>query len=124
MAAGELFAQLLRGGHDQIAKLNHGRGAGLHGALARDAQLPDRFDDPVGLLRDGGGLARQRQPRCQLGVDRVALPAPAAGVRVRLVDLDDPHATAAQIAHQPSRVGAGRLDRDHVELAESAQPAQ
>jgi hypothetical protein len=64
MAAGELFAQLLRGGHDQIAELNHRRGAGLHGALARDSQLPDRFDDAVGLLRDGRGLPGQRQPRC------------------------------------------------------------
>jgi hypothetical protein len=45
-------------------------------------------------------------------------------VRVRLVDLDDPDVALAQIAHERSRIRTGRLDRDDVDLAETAQPVQ
>ena len=45
-------------------------------------------------------------------------------MRVRLVDLEDPDTALTQVAHQRGRVGAGRLDRDDVDLAESAQPVQ
>jgi hypothetical protein len=48
LGAGEPIPQRLRSGDDEIAKLNHCGGAGLHGALARDAQQPDRLDHPVG----------------------------------------------------------------------------
>ena len=124
LAAGELVAELLRGGDDQVAELDDRGAAGLHGAVARGAQQPDRLDDPVGLLRDRLGLAGQEQPGGHLGVDRVALADPTTRVRVRLVDLDDPNVVLAQIAHERRGIGAGRLDRDHVDLAESAQPVQ
>jgi hypothetical protein len=76
---------------------------------------PDRLDDPVGLLRDRPGLAGQEQSGRHLGIDRIALAPPTAGVRVRLIDLDDPHAMLAQIADQGGGIRTGRLDRDHVD---------
>ena len=85
-------------------KLNHRGAAGLHGAVTRCAQQPDRLNDPVGLLRDRLGLAGQEQPGGHLRVDRVALADTTAGVRVRLVDLDDPDPVLAQVAHQRSRI--------------------
>jgi hypothetical protein len=85
----------LRGGDDQPAELNERGGAGLHGAVASCAQQPDRLDDPVGLLRDRGRLPGQREAGGHLGIDRIALAAPAAGVRVRLVDLEHPDAVLA-----------------------------
>ena len=124
LAAGELVAELLRGGDDQVAELDHRGAAGLHGAVARDAQQPDRLDDPVGLLRDRGRFAGQEQPGGHLRVDRVALADTPAGMRVRLVDLDDPNAVLAQVAHERGGIGAGRLDRDGVDLSEAAQPVQ
>ena len=59
LAAGELLAQLcgavmIRSRSWTIAALRD-----FHGAVARDAQQPDRLDDPVGLLRDRGRLAGQ-----------------------------------------------------------------
>jgi hypothetical protein len=47
----------LWGGDDEISDLEQRGAAGLHGAVPRDAQQPDRLDDPVGLLRDRFGLA-------------------------------------------------------------------
>ena len=52
LARGELLAQLAGRGEDQIAELQHRGGARLHRALAGDAQLADRLDDPGRLLRD------------------------------------------------------------------------
>ena len=104
LARGELVAELLRGGDDQPAELNDRGAAGLHGAVASCAQQPDRLDNPIGLLRDRGRLPRQRESGGHLGVDRIALAAPAAGVRVRLVDLEDPNAVLAQVAHERSGV--------------------
>ena len=89
LAVRELIAQLLRGGDDQVAELDQRGAARLHGAVASDAQQPDRLDDPVGLLGDRLGLAGLEQAGGHLGVDRVALADTTAGVRVRLVDLDD-----------------------------------
>jgi hypothetical protein len=43
-------------------------------------------------------------PTGHLGIDRIALPAPAAGVRVRLVYLEDPDAVLAQVAHERSGI--------------------
>jgi hypothetical protein len=58
-------------------------------------QQPDRLDDPAALLRNRPGLAGQEQPGRQLGIDRIALAPPPAAVRVRLIDLHDPHPTLA-----------------------------
>jgi hypothetical protein len=40
----------LRGGDDQIADLDQCGAARFDGAVASDAQQPDRLDDPVSLL--------------------------------------------------------------------------
>ena len=99
-AVGELIAELLRGGDDEVAELDHRGAAGLHGAVSRGAQQPDRLDDPVGLLGDRLGFAGQEQPGGHLRVDRVALADTAASVRMRLVDLHDTNVVLAQIAHE------------------------
>jgi hypothetical protein len=57
LAIGKLVAEWLRCGDEQITDLHERDRAGLDRAVARDAKLPDRFDDPVGLLRDRGRLA-------------------------------------------------------------------
>jgi hypothetical protein len=124
LAARELIAELLRGGDNDVAQLDDRGAAGLHGAVARYAQQPDRLDDPVGLLRDRLGFARQQQPGGHLRVDRVALADPATIVRVRLVDLDDANVVLAQIAHECCCIRAGRLDRDRIDLSEAAEPVQ
>jgi len=114
----------LRSGDDDVAQLD-GRGATeFHGTVTRDAQQPDRFDDPVGLLWGCVGLAGLEQSGGDLGVDRVALANAPASVSVGLVDLDDLHVMLAQVAHERYRVGAGRLDRDHIDLSKAAQPVQ
>ena len=66
----------------------------------RDAQQPDRLDDPVGLLGDRLGLAGQEQPSGHLRVDRIALADTATSVCVRLVDLDDTDVVLTEIAHE------------------------
>ena len=83
------------GGDDEIADLDQRGAARLHGAVASDAQQPDRLDDPIGLFWNSRGLAGQREPGGHLGVDRVALADTPAGMRVRLVDLDDRDAVLA-----------------------------
>ena len=83
------------GGDDEITDLDQCGAAGLHRAVPRDAQQPDRLDDPVGLLRDRFGLAGQEQAGGHLRIDRIALADPPAGMRVRLVDLDDPDVVLA-----------------------------
>jgi hypothetical protein len=62
--------------------------------------------------------------RRQLSVDRVGLPAPPAGMRVGLVDLDYHDALANEISGQPGGVGAGRLDSDALDLAERPEPGK
>jgi hypothetical protein len=50
------------------------------------------------LLRNALGLAGLEQPGGHLGIDRIALPDPPAGVCVRLVDLDNRDVVLAEIA--------------------------
>ena len=97
---------------------------GLDRAVAHHAQLADRLDDPAGPLGDRGRLAGERGSRGQLGIDRIALAHASARVRMGLVDLEHPHPPRAQIANQPGRVAARRLDGDHGELAEARKPAE
>ena len=60
----------------------------------------------------------------QLGVDRVGLAAPPAGMRVGLVDLDHRGALAEEVAGQSGGIGAGRLDSDSLDLAEGSEPGE
>ena len=110
--AGELLAQLVGRGDDHLGQLIERRGARLDRAVAREPELADRLDDPVGALRHHRRVPGQRLASGHLGVDRVALASPPARVRVRAVDFDDRDAARAQIAHQAGRVGTGRLDAD------------
>jgi hypothetical protein len=110
LATGELIAELVGGGDAEIAELNNGGAAGLHRAVTGCAQQPDRLDDPVGLLRDRLGLAGQEQSGRHLRIDGIALAPPTASVRVRLIDLDDPHGMLTQIADQGGGIRTGRLD--------------
>jgi hypothetical protein len=124
LGGGELLAQFAGGGEDQTAELQHRRGAGLHGAVACDAQLADRLDDPGGLLGGDRRCEAQRVTCGQFGVDRVGLAAPAPGVRVGLVDLEHLHALRDEMPGQSGGEGAGRLHTDPVDRAEAAQPRQ
>ena len=98
LAFAELFAQVAGRGDQQISELHDGDRAGLHRAVSCDPQLPDRFDDPVRLLRRDGGGAAECVTGGHLGVDRVGFAASSTGVRMGLVDLDDHHALRDQIA--------------------------
>jgi len=75
-------------GDDQAAERVQRSRARLDGAVARDPQLADRRDDPAGVLSHHGPVGGQHMAGGQFGVDRVALAAPPARVRVRLVDLE------------------------------------
>jgi hypothetical protein len=79
----------------------------LDRAVASDAQLPDRLDDPGGVLGDHDRARGQHVTGSKLGVDRVALAATAPGVWVRLVDLEYLQTAAAQMPHEPRRIAAG-----------------
>src|SRR4029453_16513620 len=68
----------------------------------------------AGLHGAGGGV----------GIDRVALAAPAAGGPVGSVDLQDPLAVAAQEAGQAGAVAAGALHPPGLDLAERVGPGQ
>ena len=104
LATFEQVAEFLRGGDDQPAELEDRCGAGLDRALARVAQQPDRFDDPIAVLGDRGRLPGEQQPGGELGVDRVALAAATARVLVRLVDLEHLDVVFAQVAHEAGGV--------------------
>ena len=97
------------------------RGAArLDRAVAHDPQLTDRLDDPGRVLGDHDPAGGQHVACGHLGVDRVALAAPPAAVRVRLVDLEHLKALGAQVAHQPGRVAAGRFHAQRSDRRRSA----
>ena len=76
---------------------------------------------PTAVLRDAGGPAGLGGAGGGLGVDRVGLALPAAGLAVRAVDLDQLDPGHPQMQRQPGPVGAGALDPDLVQLARSAR---
>src|SRR4029453_11068188 len=59
-----------------------------------------------------------------IGINWVALAAPAAGCPVGPVDLQDPLAVGSQEADQAGAVAAGAFHPPHIDLAEPARPAQ
>ncbi|HEX6024292.1 MAG TPA: hypothetical protein VFZ00_20050 [Solirubrobacter sp.] len=118
------MAQLGWRGDDQLGQLVERRGARFDRALTRDAQLADRFNDAVGAFGDHDGVSGLRLAGGHLGIDRVALAAPAARVRVWPVDLDHVDLACAQVTHKPRRIGAGRFDADHRDRPERRQPRQ
>jgi hypothetical protein len=59
-----------------------------------------------------------------LGIDRVRLAPPAAGLAVRPVDLNHHLALRAQEASQPGPIAAGPFHPERCHLAKSAGPVQ
>jgi hypothetical protein len=94
-------------------------------ALSRgQAQLANGFDDPVGELRDHRRVAGQRVPGSHFGVDRIGLAAPAARVRVRLVDLNHGDFARPEVADKAGGEAAGRFDADDGDRSEGLKPGQ
>jgi hypothetical protein len=116
--------QLAGRGEEQVAELQDGDRTRLHRAVARDAQLADRVDDPGRLLRRDLGNEAERVPGGELGVDRIGLPAPATGVRMGLVDLEHADTGTDEMTGQAGGVGAGRLDADPVDPSGASQPGE
>ena len=121
LARRQLSAQILGSGDDQAAERVQRGAARLDGAVARDPQLADRLDDPARVLGDHGPVGGQHVAGGQFGVDRIALAAPPARVRVRLVDLEHLQALGAQVTHQPSGIAARRLHADRGDRRERAR---
>ena len=104
------------------------RWASARAATARAAGHPQRaqrVDLPAAGLRDTGGPAGLGSPGGGLGVDRVGLTLPAAGLAVRAVDLDQLDPCRLQDCGQPGPVGPGALNPDPHQLPEAcaARPA-
>jgi hypothetical protein len=92
------------GGDRELAELHQGGGAGVYGDTAGPQQLPDRLHDAGGVLRDRCALAGEHLTCGGLGVDRVALATPGAGVGMRLVDLDHRYTGRTQVTGQPGAI--------------------
>jgi hypothetical protein len=87
-------------------------------------QHPQHLHHPHAGLGDGGGVPGLDRAGGRIGVDWVGLALAAACGPVGPVDLDHLLAGAAQVAAQPSTVGAGPLDPERDRLAELAGPAE
>jgi hypothetical protein len=112
LANHELLAQLIVSTDDQTIERVQRGAARLDGAVADNAQLADRFDDPGGVLGDHDPVIGEDVARSQLGIDRVALATPPPRVGVRLVDLAHLQAFGAQVARQARGVAPGGLDAE------------
>ena len=117
-------AHRVGGGDDQRLHPRLGHGPGRDCGAARGPQRAQRVDLPAAGLRDAGGPTGLGGPGGGLGIDRVGLALPAAGLAVRAVDLDQLHPDPLQIPSQPGAVDPGPLDPDPHQLPEPAQPAQ
>ena len=97
-------------GDDQVVELLEGGGARFQRrrlCATRSWRIASTI--PLVCFGDRGRGAGERGARGELGVDRVALAAPLAGVRVRLVDLEDLIPSAA--ARAPGRPRRRRSTR-------------
>ena len=122
--AGHGLADRGGGGRPQLTELAQRGAARLDRAVAGDLQLTDRLNRTGRVLGDHPRLAGQDLARGGLGVDGVGLAAPAAHVRVRLVDLDHRDACGAQKAGQSSAVGAGGLHTHRDDRPEGLEPGE
>ncbi len=120
----EAFAELVGGGDDQLEELVVGRGPSFDCSFASDAEHADRLDRPARVLGDREPLSSERLAGGCFGVDRVALAASPARVRMWLVDLEHLDVVAGEEAHKACSVGAGRLDTDPSDLTERKEPTE
>jgi len=98
LASQQLLAQIPRSGDDETAERVECGAARLDRAVASDAQLTDRFHDAGRVLGDHGAVGGQDVAGGHLGVGRVALAPPAAGVRMGLVDFKDLQAEGVRLS--------------------------
>jgi hypothetical protein len=68
LARGQVLAEVVGDGDDHLGELVERSGARLDRTVARQAELTDRFDDPVGELRNDRRVARERLAGGHLGV--------------------------------------------------------
>jgi hypothetical protein len=106
---GQLPADLLGCGEDQITQLVAGLGAGLDRPGPGHFQHPDRLSRPVAALRHPGRFAAEDGQRRGHRVGGIGLATLAAGLPVRPHHLDHLDATGGQVAGQPGTVTAGAL---------------
>ena len=78
----------------------------------------------VASLGDGGGLAGQHRSSRGLGIDRVGLAPPAAGLAIGPVDLQHDLVVGGQEASQPSTVAAGAFHPERLDLTQTLGPVQ
>ena len=104
----EVF-DLFGGGHRDSVDLVGGNRAGLDGGAASHAEGADRLHAAVCGLGHSGSLAAERGSGRGLGVDGVALAAPAARLAVRAVHLDDLDAGRGEVPGEARTVGSGAL---------------
>jgi hypothetical protein len=72
----------------------------------------------------GRALGHDQHPDGFDGVERIGLAAAAPFLSVRSVDFDDLDTHSAQIAGQPSSIGARALDADLGDVTEGLEPVQ
>ena len=111
-------------GNDQRLDLALGIGAGRHRGAAGHPQRAQRVDLPAAGLRDTAGPASLGSPRGGLGVDRIGLTLPTAGLPVRAIDLDQLHPCRLQKSSQASPINPATFNPDPHQLPERAQPGQ
>jgi len=95
---GERFAQLVRGGDDEVLEVDNRLRAGLHRAGPGVAQYADRLDDPVTALWHGSRLAAEHAASGRFSVACVVLTEMAAADSDRSCDLDHLDALEKQSA--------------------------
>jgi len=111
-------------GDDQRRDLALGIGTGRHRRTAGHPQRTQRVDLPATGLRDTAGPAGLSSPRGGLGVDRIGLTLPTAGLPVRAIDLDQLHPCRLQKSSQASPIDPATFNPDPHQLPERAQPGQ
>jgi hypothetical protein len=111
-------------GDDQRLDLALGIGTGRHRRTAGHPQRTQRVDLPATGLRDTAGPAGLSSPRGGLGVDRIGLTLPTAGLTVRAIDLDQLHPCRLQKSSQASPINPATFNPDPHQLPERAQPGQ
>jgi len=116
----QLLPQQLGGRDDERLESSLQISAVRDRAAPSDAQRPQCLDPAVALLGRAGADAGERGPCRGLGVDRVGLALPAAGLAVGTVHLDQRHLLVLQVAGQAVAVDARALDADAPALRRCA----
>ena len=95
---------------------------GFDGRVAGQLQDSDDLDLVVAVFRGSGCGAGQHGSCGGFGVDGIGLALAVPGGSVGPVDLDDASAGVAQVAGEPSAVGAGAFHPERVDLSQITGP--